>query len=33
MVSGKAFHPALVVVSPLYQNLFGNKWDTHNLVK
>jgi len=33
MVSGKAFHPALVAVSPLYQNLFANKWDTHNLVK
>ena len=33
MVSGKAFYPALVVVSPLYQNLFGNKWDTHDLVK
>ena len=25
MVSGKAFYPALVVVSPLHQNLFGNK--------
>ena len=33
MVSGKAFYPALVVVSPLHQNLFGNKWDTHDLVK
>ena len=33
MVSGKALHPALVAVSPLYQNLFANKWDTHNLVK
>jgi hypothetical protein len=33
MVSGKAFYPALVVVSPLHQNLFGNKRDTHDLVK
>lgn len=33
MVSGKGFYPALVVVSPLHQNLFGNERDTHNLVK
>src|SRR5215467_15470468 len=33
MVSGKAFYPALVVVSPLHQNLFGNQRDTHDLVK
>ena len=33
LVSGKAFHPALVVVRPLSQHLFGNQRDTHNLVK
>lgn len=33
MVSGKAFYPALVVVSPLHQNLFGNKGNAHYLVK
>jgi hypothetical protein len=31
MVAGKAFYPALLVVSPLHQNLFVNKWDTHDL--
>lgn len=33
MVSGKPFHPALVVVRPLSQHLFGNQRDTHDLVK
>src|SRR4030095_6463302 len=33
MVSGKAFAPALVVVSPLHQNLFGNQRNTHDFVK
>ena len=33
MVSGKAFHPALVVVSPLLQHLFGNKGNARYLVK
>ena len=33
MVSGKAFHPALVVVRPLSQHLFGNKGNAHYLVK
>lgn len=33
MVSGKAFYPVLIVVSPLHQNLFANKRDTHDLVK
>jgi len=33
MVSGKAFHPALVVVCPLLQHLFGNKGNARYLVK
>src|SRR5262245_56904858 len=33
MVSRKAFYPALVVVSPLQQNRYGNKRDTHDLMK
>src|SRR5215813_3840170 len=33
MVSGKAFDPALVVASPLHQNLFGNQRDAHDFVK
>ena len=33
MVSGKAFHPSLVVVRPLSQHLFGNQRDTHYFVK
>src|SRR4030095_2655846 len=33
MVSGKPFHPALVVLSPLLQHLFGNKGNAHDLVK
>lgn len=33
MVSGKPFHPALVVVRPLSQHLFGNQRDAHYVVK
>lgn len=33
MVSGKPFHPALVVVRPLSQHLFGNQRDAHYFVK
>ncbi len=33
LISSKPFHPALVVVRPLSQHLFGNQRDTHYFVK
>jgi hypothetical protein len=33
MISGKPFHPALVVVSPLLQHIFGNKGNAHYVMK
>lgn len=33
MVSGKPFYPALVVVRPLRQHLFGNQRDAHYVMK
>lgn len=33
MISGKPFHPPLVVVRPLRQHLFGNQRDAHYIMK